>query len=91
MQLRSAASVLVVLFNVVSSFEAFGLPATQGHSIPKIIHQSWKVDKLPAKLVRWQETMRCGSHVTLYPSEMKSHRLGKTHLKKVQAVASLKP
>lgn len=27
-------------------------------NIPKIIHQSWKVETLPVKLRRWQQTMK---------------------------------
>lgn len=59
MQARWAASFIVVLLSVLPSSKAFGISLNQGTSIPKIIHQSWKVEKLPAKLVRWQETMRC--------------------------------
>ena len=58
MQARWAASFIVVMLSVLPSPEAFGISLHQGTSIPKIIHQSWKVEKLPAKLVRWQETMR---------------------------------
>lgn len=62
MQARLAASfithTILVLLSASLSLGAFGLPLNQRSGIPKMIHQSWKVEKLPTKLLKWQQTMR---------------------------------
>lgn len=62
MQARLAAQfttyTILVLLSTNFSLGAFGLSLNHRSGIPKIIHQSWKVEKLPTKLLKWQQTMR---------------------------------
>ena len=50
----------LIIFLGIVSFE--GLTRAGGAfnrgNIPKIIHQSWKVETLPVKLRRWQQTIK---------------------------------
>ncbi len=55
-RLRLILTVLIVLISLEVLAKASA--ASSRGTIPKIIHQSWKVETLPLKLRRWQQTMK---------------------------------
>ena len=55
-RLRVTLTVLISLIAFEALMKA-GAASSRG-TIPKIIHQSWKVETLPLKLRRWQQTMK---------------------------------
>ena len=55
-RLRLMITLLIGLVDFEGHKKA-GAASSRGN-IPKIIHQSWKVETLPLKLRRWQQTMK---------------------------------
>lgn len=55
-RIRLIVTLLIGLVTFVEHTQT-GAASSRGN-IPKIIHQSWKVETLPLKLRRWQQTMK---------------------------------
>ena len=63
MVMQTPAHWLQFTLFIILGLVSFNAQTTSGGafkrgSIPKIIHQSWKVETLPMKLRRWQQTLK---------------------------------